>query len=262
MDSILIWSMDPEMIRIGPLTVRWYGFFFASAFLFGTLIMTKIIKLENKPEKSVDRLLIYMLVAVVIGARLGEVLFYNPSYFFAHPSEIIKVWRGGLASHGGIIGILVALYIYAKKTPDQSYLWIMDRIVIIIALGGSLIRIGNFFNSEILGAPTNSNWGVVFSRVDNIPRHPAQLYESLSYFTLFIILILLYKRIDTIKKPGLLFGISLTVAFTARFFIEFAKRNQVAYEEGLILNMGQLLSIPVVLIGLFALIRALTGKSK
>jgi len=254
--------MDPELIRFGSLAIRWYGLFFALAFLFGTLIMTRIFRLEKKPEKSVDRLLIYMLLAVVIGARLGEVLFYNPSFFISHPGEIIKVWKGGLASHGAVVGILVALYIYAKKTPDQSYLWILDRIVIIVALGGGLIRVGNFFNSEILGAPTNSDWGVIFSHIDNIPRHPAQLYESLSYFTLFAVLVLLYRKIDTLQKPGLLFGIYLTGAFTARFFIEFVKRNQVAYEEGWILNTGQLLSIPVVLIGLFALIRALTGKTK
>ncbi len=253
---LITWGIDPNMIELGPVTIRWYGFFFAMAFLFGTLIMSKIMQLEDKPAKSVDRLLIYMLLAIVFGARLGEVLFYNPSFFLENPFEVFKVWKGGLASHGAVIGILVSLYIYSRNTPGQSYLWILDRIVIIVALGGSMIRVGNFFNSEILGSPTGSDFGVIFTRIDMIPRHPAQLYESFTYLTLFFILVYLYKKADFTPKPGQLVGLFLTVAFTARFLIEFVKRNQVAFEEGLILNMGQILSIPVVVLGLFLLIRS------
>lgn len=254
---ILNWNTNPEMLSIGPLSLRWYGLLFATSFLAGTMIISRIFKAENKPEASVDRLLLYMLLAIVFGARLGEVVFYNPSYYFSNPVEIFKVWKGGLSSHGSFVGIVIALFIYAKRTPDQSYLWILDRIVIAVALGGSLIRIGNFFNSEIIGKPTSGSWGVVFSRIDPLPRHPAQLYESLTYLILFVVLVLIYKKTDTARFQGILFGTFLTLGFSARFLIEFSKEHQVVFESGWTLNMGQRLSIPVILIGLFTLARLL-----
>jgi len=233
---------------------------FATAFLAGTVILTRIFKIENKPSESIDKLLIYMLLAVVLGARLGETFFYNPSYFLSHPFEIVQVWKGGLSSHGAVIGILIALFIYSKRAPGQPYLWVLDRICIIVALGGTLIRIGNFFNSEIIGEPTHSGWGVVFKRVDDIPRHPAQLYESITYFSLFILLMLLYKYVDTNKKQGLLVGLFLSVGFSARFLIEFVKKNLVYSESEWMLDMGQILSIPVILLGLFILGRILFNE--
>ncbi len=255
MEAVFVWEMNPEMFRIGSFAIRWYGLMYASAFLAGTMIMTRIFNLENKPPKSLDRLLIYMLAAVVLGARLGEILFYHPSYYLKNPLEVFKVWEGGLSSHGGVIGILIALYIYSRKTPGQPYLWVLDRICIVVALGGTLIRIGNFFNSEIIGIPTNGNWGIVFKRVDYIPRHPAQLYESLTYFILFILLLLLYRLTDTNKKQGLLIGVFLSIGFSVRFLIEFVKVNLVYSKTEFPLNTGQILSIPVILLGLFLLLR-------
>ena len=256
------WNADPELIRLGSLAIRWYGLLYALSFLFGTLLMSWMFRRENKPPETIDRLLIYMLVAVVVGARLGETLFYHPSFFFQHPLEIFKVWKGGLSSHGGVIGILLALYIYSRKTPDQSFLWILDRICLVVALGGTLIRIGNFFNSEIIGIPTHSNWGVVFQRIDNLPRHPAQLYESATYFILFLILITVYRSVDTTKYKGILAGLFLSIGFTSRFFIEFVKENLVFRDSEVILNMGQRLSIPVILLGLFLLARLAWKKNQ
>lgn len=253
MDAIFIWDANPELFRVGDFAIRWYGLLYALAFLAGTSIMSRIFAHENKPAKSIDRLLIYMLVAVVVGARLGEILFYNLEYYLQHPLKIFRIWEGGLSSHGGFIGIITALYIYSKKTPNQPYLWILDRISIVVALGGTLIRIGNFINSEIIGIPTNGSWGVIFQRVDNIPRHPAQLYESLVYFGVFLLLLALYKLVDTTAKQGLLIGVFLTGGFTLRFLIEFMKEYPVTDDSVLILNTGQLLSIPVILIGLFLL---------
>lgn len=253
MEAIFVWNADPEIFRFGSVAVRWYGLLYATSFLVGTLIIAKMFKMEGKKPETVDRLLLYMLLAVVIGARLGEVLFYNPAYYFSKPLEIFKVWKGGLSSHGGFVGIVTAIYLYSKKTEGQPFLWVLDRIVIIVSLAGVLIRIGNFINSEIIGKPTNGNWGVVFQRIDNIPRHPAQLYESMTYFLLFLILLGIYRKVDTSKLQGMLFGIFLSVGFTARFFIEFFKEVQVSMEKGWNLHIGQYLSIPVILIGLFSL---------
>ncbi|MCG8336633.1 MAG: prolipoprotein diacylglyceryl transferase [Proteobacteria bacterium] len=253
MDTIIIWDVDPELFRVGGFAIRWYGLLYATAFLAGTTIMSRIFALENKPAKSIDRLLIYMLVAVVVGARLGEILFYNLEYYLQNPFKIFRVWEGGLSSHGGFVGIFTALYFYSKKTPDQPYLWILDRICIVVAFAGILIRIGNFINSEIIGIPTNGAWGVVFKNVDNIPRHPAQLYESLMYLGVFLLLLAIYKLVDTTKKQGLLIGVFLTVGFSLRFLNEFVKENLGFAKNEAILNTGQLLSIPVILIGLFLL---------
>ena len=213
--------------------------------------MSRIFTIENKPAKSIDRLLIYMLVAVVVGARLGEILFYNLEYYLQNPLNIFRIWEGGLSSHGGFIGIFTAIYFYSKKTPNQPYLWVLDRICIVVALGGTFIRIGNFINSEIIGIPTNGSWGVVFTRVDSIPRHPAQLYESVMYFGVFLLLLAIYKLVDTTRKQGLLIGVFLTAGFSLRFLIEFLKENLVLDKNEGILNTGQILSIPVILIGLF-----------
>jgi len=246
--------MDPEIVNFGFFSPRWYGLLFALSFLVGSFIGSWIFKRENKPPESLDRILIFMLLGTVIGARLGECLFYNPSYYLANPLEILKIWKGGLASHGAGIGLFISIYIYAQKTPGQSYIWILDRCSIVVALSGSFIRLGNLFNSEIIGKPTGSAWGFVFQRIDNIPRHPTQLYESILYFFIFLILIIIYLKFDLNKVPGLLIGPFLILIFSTRFGIEFLKENQVEFESGLILNMGQLLSIPMILAGLFILV--------
>lgn len=262
MDCVFVWNMDPDLVHIGPVTIRWYGLMFAMAFLLGTNILSRIFKAEGKAPESIDRLLIYMLVAIVVGARLGETFFYNPAYYLNRPLEILKVWEGGLASHGAVVGILTALFIYSRRTNDQPYIWLLDRISIIVALGASLVRIGNFFNSEIIGIPTGRALGIVFQQVDSQPRHPAQLYESASYLLLFLVLLLIYKKVDTVRRQGILAGVFLSVGFTARFFIEFVKETLVNTRSDWLLNTGQLLSIPVILLGLLLLFKGLFAPER
>jgi phosphatidylglycerol---prolipoprotein diacylglyceryl transferase len=249
------WNMNPEIFQIGFLAPRWYGVMFAAAFLVGSFIGSWIFKRENQPPESLDRILLYMLFGTVIGARLGECLFYNPSYYLSNPIEIFKIWKGGLASHGAGIGLFISTYLYARNTPGQSYIWILDRGSIVVALSGCFIRLGNLFNSEIIGKPTESHWGFVFQRIDSLPRHPAQLYESALYLLIFVLLMTIYLKADLNKIPGLLIGPFLIMIFSVRFVIEFLKENQVGFESDLILNMGQFLSIPMILLGIFILIR-------
>src|SRR3989339_257389 len=249
------WDVSPDIFSIGPITIRWYGLLFAMSFIVGYQIMVKIFKRENKSEQDLNDLVWYMILGTVLGARIGHCLFYNPDYYLSHPLEILQIWKGGLASHGAGIGIIAALILYSKKKKDISFLWIMDRVVITVALSGFFIRMGNLFNSEIIGKPTNGNWGFVFVSVDNIPRHPAQLYEAIAYLLIFIFLISFYFRVKGKFKNGLLFGFFLISIFGFRFFIEFFKENQSPFEQNLFLNMGQLLSIPFVIMGIYFLFR-------
>jgi phosphatidylglycerol---prolipoprotein diacylglyceryl transferase len=257
----ITWSISPEIFALGPIHVRWYGLLFASSFIFGFKIMEKIFKNENRPIDDINDLMWFMILGTVIGARLGHCLFYNPDYYLSNPLEIIKVWKGGLASHGAAIGILTAIYFYSKKKKNQSFLWVMDRVVITVALSGFFIRMGNLFNSEIVGHPTDVAWAFIFTSLDNIPRHPTQLYEALFYLLSFGILMFQYKRFDGKFKDGYLFGIFLILIFGFRIFVEFFKENQTYFEEGMILNMGQLLSIPLVIGGIYLLYNAqMRGK--
>ena len=249
------WDVSPDIFSIGPITIRWYGLLFAMSFIVGYQIMVIIFKRENKSEQDLNDLVWYMILGTVLGARLGHCLFYNPDYYLSHPLEILQIWKGGLASHGAGIGIIAALILYSKKKKDISFLWIMDCVVITVALSGFFIRMGNLFNSEIIGKPTNGNWGFVFVSVDNIPRHPAQLYEAIAYLLIFIFLLSFYFRVKGKFKNGLLFGIFLISVFGFRFFVEFFKENQSPFEQNLFLNMGQLLSIPFVLLGIYFLFR-------
>ncbi len=248
------WNADPEIFRIGFFALRWYSLFFMISFLIGIYIFNWIYKRENKPVADIDHLLIYMLLGTVIGARLGHCLFYDPGYYLSHPIKILKVWEGGLASHGAAIGILLALYLYSKKKKDQPFLWLTDRIVIVVALAGSFIRLGNLFNSEIIGAPTHVPWAFIFERVDNIPRHPSQIYESLAYLIIFLILFFIYKKKGAATPKGYLFGLFLILVFGFRFFVEFLKAPQEPFEQSLPLDMGQILSIPLVLLGVYLLL--------
>ena len=248
------WSVSPEIIGLGPLSLRWYGLLFALGFVVGYFIMQRIFLLENKPSKAVESLTITMILGTVIGARLGHCLFYEPQYYLANPLKMLMVWEGGLASHGAAIGILIALWIFAKRNNNISFIWIVDRIVLVVALAGAFIRLGNFFNSEILGSPADVPWAVVFSRIDDIPRHPSQLYEAIFYLTSFFILYFSYmKNYKTLGK-GYLFGLFLILIFGSRFIIEFFKEPQSQFEVGMLLNMGQWLSIPFVIIGLISII--------
>lgn len=353
----IVWDPVAEVIP-GWSIPRWYGLLFALGFLISQQLLIYIFKKEGKSEKDVELLTIYIVVATIVGARLGHVLFYGASHYLSNPIEILKVWEGGLASHGAAIGILAALYLYVRKKKNQSYLWVVDRLVIAVAITGCLIRFGNFMNSEILGIPTNSNFGVVFAReieeglentfpeienveaikgsgqeaaegfvplgleitfpgkdlqenqvrqllesniknalvryssrqepnlfepaneplkydlsrknsvymakiqTNGIARHPGQLYESIYCFLLFVLLFVIWHKKKDKTPEGLIFGLFLVILWTLRFIDEFFKENQEAFEEDLPLNMGQILSIPLVLIGIYMLFRIRFRQNK
>ena len=358
--SYIVWDPTKEIFRIPIIDhpVVWYGLLFASAFLIGQQIILRIFKAEGKPESDIDTLTMYMVIATVVGARLGHVFFYEPARYLANPIDILKVWEGGLASHGATVGILLALYLYSRKKNDQSYLWVLDRLVIVIALAAVLIRTGNFVNSEIIGKPTGTETGVVFARdieeliersggdlvadaeasassraedaqpgevpiklliifergVDEsqakgflektvkrallsrsadlephvsepsgvplnysliqekgtitavvntlgITRHPAQLYEAINCVVLFIILMFIWNKYREKSPEGLIFGIFLIQLFGFRFIDEFFKENQVAFEADIPLNMGQWLSIPLVIAGVLILLRLVVRRN-
>jgi phosphatidylglycerol---prolipoprotein diacylglyceryl transferase len=253
--TFITWDVDPDIFVIPVINhpVRWYGLSWALGFLFSQQVMYFIYKRDGRPRAEVDTLTIYILVAAVAGARLGHVIFYEPVEFLLKPLRIFAVWEGGLASHGGAIGILIALYLFAKRTK-VGYLWIVDRLVIVSALTGGLIRFGNLMNSEMIGVPTTLPWGFIFTSVDRVPRHPAQLYEAIYCFLLFALLFSLYYKKGKALRDGVLTGLFLVILFTLRFVDEFLKINQEAFEDGLLLNMGQILSIPFVLCGIIILI--------
>lgn len=361
--NFILWNVSPEIFSIGPLTVRWYGLLFALGFLIGQQILIRIYKQEGKSEKHVETLTIYMVIATVIGARLGHCLFYEPAFYLSNPLEILKIWKGGLASHGATIGILIAIYFYSKKETDQSYFYVLDRLVITIALAGCLIRMGNLMNSEIIGKPTNfptaflfvqdaaeiiqnshpvvdkvsirkngeqaesfqegimltgvdiniefkknkinpenitryvhedikdtlshyklsdnlifsGSWNPTVKKSDEgthiatlkayaIPRHPSQLYEAISSFLLFLLLLFIYSRNKAKTPEGRIFGLFVVILFSLRFLYEYYKENQVKEESQIIesvgMNIGQLLSVPLIIAGLFILIRSFKKKNE
>ncbi len=267
----------------GPAEVRWYGICWAVGFLLGYLLMRKVYQKEKMPEGEIDILLVFMLVSTVIGARLGHCLFYEPSYYLLNPIEILKVWEGGLASHGGAIGILIGLWLYvrrfnkvAKRNKEGknsiSYLWILDRIVIPVCLVGALIRLGNVFNSEIYGTPTTLPWGFVFERGNErflsdsgelLPCHPTGLYEAFfCVVAMALLLWMFFKRNLGDKQPGLMFGTFLVIIFGSRICIEFLKNVQVDFERNMILDMGQWLSVPFVLVGVGMIVWSIVNRKR
>lgn len=344
---------------LGFTELRWYGLLFALGFIISQQLMFYIFKKEGKKEKQVEILTLYMVIATIIGARLGHVLFYEPARYLSNPLDILKVWEGGLASHGGAAGILIALYLFARKYKDISYLWILDRIVIVVAITAVMIRTGNFMNSEIIGEPTDKSYGVVFGREvelrlnyltsaieevevesikssnmidgspesnfeypvkliisynsknkledvkkftetqllsklqdsnisqhvkfsketefqynekggliyastygEGVPRHATQLYEAISHLLIFVLLFYLWNNNRSGLADGRLFGIFLIGGFGSRFLFEFIKENQVAFEDGLTLNMGQWLSIPLVLAGVYFIFQSLKAEKR
>lgn len=258
----IIWNVDPEIVRIGSWPVRWYGLLFATGFLLGFQIMRHIFNVEKKPLSDTDSLLTTMVISTILGARIGHFLFYEPSMFIENPLRIITPPFDGLASHGGILSIIIGLWLYSQrassKATGQTFLWITDRVCIIAALAGAFIRFGNLMNSEIFGRPTNVPWAFVFLRdheFSQVPRHPTQLYESLSCLLLFAVLFWYWKTYRRQSVPGTMLGISLVWVFGLRFVWEFFKENQVAFEDSIPFNMGQMLSIPAILFGLFLLLR-------
>ncbi len=264
--EFITWDVNPDIID-SFVTIRWYGLMFAIGFWIGYNLVAKMFKRDGAPEKWVGILLIYVAVATIVGARLGHVFFYQWDYYSAHPWKIFATWEGGLASHGGAIGIILAVILYSIFTTKRNPLWTFDRLTIAIALVGALIRIGNLMNSEIFGHPTTLPWGFYFVRSAEWQQlyygqacHPTQIYEALTYLALFGLMMWMYWKKDCGNRPGLLFGTFLIGTFATRFFIEFIKNNQVAFEDSMVLNMGQLLSIPFAVLGVFLVIWALVHK--
>jgi prolipoprotein diacylglyceryl transferase len=247
----LIWNIDPAIFRLGPFEVRWYGLFFALGFFLGFQILAQIYRREQRDLNNLSELLLYVMLGTIIGARLGHVFLYQPDYFLSHPWEILMIWHGGLASHGGFAGVIISLYLYLRKHRDMSFIELADRLAIPCLLAATSIRVGNFFNSEILGTPSDLPWAIVFARVDNISRHPAMLYEAAAFFLIFCGLYVAYWKTAIVQFPGRVFGTIIATGFLARFMIEFVKENQVPFESRLPLNMGQLLSIPFILAGVY-----------
>lgn len=247
-----------------PISVRWYGLMFAVGFLLGTNIVNRMFRHEGAPEKWVGWLLLFVIIATIVGARAGHVFFYEWDYYSQHPEKIVAFWEGGLASHGGTMAIIIAVYIYSYVITRRSPMWTFDRLVIPIALVGAMIRIGNLMNSEIFGHATSLPWGFMFLRsaewqqvYAGVACHPTQIYESLAYLALFGVLMWMYWKKNAEARPGLIFGVFLVWLFTARLFIEILKNPQVAFEENMVLNMGQLLSLPFILAGLYMIVQAL-----
>lgn len=257
------WNIDPIIFEIGSFGLRYYALCFLAAFAVSYAIMLKIFKQEGKSQELLDQLSIYIFLGTLIGARLGHCLFYEFDYYSKHPLEMILPFRivdgsfeltgfQGLASHGGAIGILTALWMFSRKTKT-NFVWIADRLVLVVPLAGAFVRLGNFFNSEIIGLPSELPWAVVFEKIDSIPRHPAQLYEAIAYVGIFFLLWMVFKK--GLPKQGYLLGLFFVLLFSARFILEFFKENQEEFEQGMQFNMGQLLSIPFVAIGLYLMFR-------
>lgn len=261
-DTIINWNIDPEIFVIADtFPLRYYGLFWIAGLALGYYIVKHIYKKEGIPLANLEELATYVFIGTLLGARLGHCFFYEPDYYFSHPLEILLpiaevdgsyTFTGfqGLASHGGTLGIFIAIIYYWRKTKT-NLLWILDRVAIGAAVTAAFIRLGNLMNSEIYGKPTDGTWGFVFERDDMIPRHPTQLYEAVSYLFIFGLLFYMYRSKKIENRHGLFVGTLFVLLFSARFVIEFFKENQVGFEDGMSLNMGQWLSIPFVLFGIF-----------
>ena len=261
----IIWDIDPVLFKLGPLQLRYYSICWMLAFACGFLLMKSIYQKENIPIEKLVCLFMYIFFGTFIGARLGHCLFYDPLYFLTHPLDMLLPFGkdeygnvaftgyAGLASHGGAIGIIIAIAIYAYRY--KGGVWnILDKLAVVAPLSGMFIRLGNFFNSEIIGYPTNMQWGIIFGRIDDLPRHPAQLYEAIAYLAIFGILYYLYTRKGKRFQSGFIFGLALTLIFSFRFFVEFYKEIQEDFESGMLLDMGQYLSIPFFIAGIIIIL--------
>lgn len=265
------WNFDSEIINFFGFPLKYYGLLFGGGLLLCTYILKGVFKTENLKDTAHEALFIYGIIGIFVGARLGHCLFYDFEYYSKNILEIflpIKINQigeikfigySGLASHGGTIGLIISLYLYSKKY-EIRYLKILDLIAIVAPLGATFIRLANLMNSEMIGNPTTMPWAFIFRKIDNIPRHPAQLYEAISYLIIFIIVFTVYKTKNIKLGNGFLFGLAITLIFTMRILIEFVKINQVEFEEGMKLNMGQILSIPFILIGIYFMGKNLIKK--
>lgn len=256
--SYITWNVSETLIKLGPIEIRWYGLMFAVGFLVGYMIVARMFKHEGAPEKWLGTLLILLVSCTIIGARLGHVFFYEWDHYSQHPGDILKIWEGGLASHGGaianFIGLCLFSWIVAKKNPS----WTIDKIVVPVALVAGLIRLGNLFNSEIYGTATTLPWGFIFVKDhQTVAAHPTQIYEALCYFALFGLLMWMYWKRNAEERPWLLTGIFLLWTFGTRFMIEYLKNPQEDWEADMAINMGQTLSIPFIALGVALIVYAL-----
>lgn len=263
----VVWNIDPVILKIGPLAIRWYSLLFVAGFPLGYWLFTKFYKDEGLSEKLLEPLLYALLIGTIVGARVGHCVFYEPSYFLTkeHWFEILQPWKGGLASHGGAIGVLLAIWWYCSRYGKKNgfgMLWLLDRLVIAVAFAGCFIRLGNLFNSEIYGCATDLPWGFIFERRgETVPKHPTQIYESLTYLLLGFLLLWMYrKKLDKIYR-GMLLGTFFTICFGMRFLIEYIKQANIYFDNFFGLNMGQVLSIPFIAVGIFFIIRSYIVKT-
>lgn len=259
--STIVWDVDPVAFSIFGIDVRYYGLFWALAFILGIVFFTRFVRREKLPDKLVDSLFWCATILGILGARLGHCLFYEPEVYLADPLRMLNFREGGMASHGAAIGFLLGLIIFARLNKI-SFWWAADRIMIPVAIGGAGVRLGNLMNSEIYGCATDQPWGFIFVRNgETVAMHPTQIYEALFYLLVFAVLLWLYCKRDAGRKyPSLLFGVGLIGIFLSRFFLEFIKNDQVDFEADMALNMGQLLSIPFVIVGIIFVIKGLKSK--
>jgi prolipoprotein diacylglyceryl transferase len=273
--NYITWDVNPELFSIGSLTVRWYGLLWALGIWFALMIVQRLFKHEKLPDAWLDKLFMYTVIGTIIGARLGHCFFYEwhllpepvtflgitfkySNHYLTSPWELLYIWRGGLASHGGAIGILIAMYLYNKKVSKKGFIWIFDRLVIGVAICGASIRLGNLMNSEIYGNATSLPWGFIFVRAgETEPMHPTQIYEILYCLVTFAITWWLYWKKEAYKKTGLIFGVFLIGIFGTRFLLEFIKLNQEAFEANMFLNMGQILSLPFIVWGVWLIVKSM-----
>ena len=273
--DFITWNVDPVLVHLGPLAIRWYGLLWAAGIWFALLIVQRLFKHEKLPEALLDQLFLYTVVGAILGARLGHCFFYEwqllkepvtilgitfeyGNHYLSHPWELLYIWRGGLASHGGAIGILIAMYFFNRNVSKKGFVWIFDRLVIGVAICGASIRLGNLMNSEIYGSATSLPWGFIFVRSgETQPMHPTHIYEMIYCLITFAIVWWLYWKKEAYKKNGLIFGVFLIGIFGSRFALEFIKNNQEVFESNLSLNMGQILSLPFIIWGIWLIFRSL-----
>lgn len=270
--DFITWNVDPVVFTVFGRAVRWYGLMWALGFFLGYQVEDRIYRREKLPEDAVEKFFIYMAISTVIGARLGHCYFYDFSYYISRPLEVLQIWQGGLSSHGGAVGILIGMYIFSKKVTKHSYIWTLDRTVIAVAITGACIRFGNLMNHEIYGHPTDLPWAFRFitnlsqwmrgaEPVYSEPSHPTQIYEILYCLVTFGTCMYLYWKTKARKYEGLIFGVFLIFIFLTRFILEFIKNSQESYEDEMAINVGQILSIPLIILGIFLLARVALGKA-
>ena len=269
--SSIVWDVDPTLVNLGPLQLRWYGLMWGLGFILAYEMVSRLFSKEHYPEDWADKLFVYSIVSTVLGARLGHCLFYEWDFYSAHPLEILKIWKGGLASHGGVFAIILTLVWYSKKVTHKNVWWLFDRMIPAVAVVCACIRFGNLMNSEIFGFPTDMPWGFEFVRSrewqmlynkggEALACHPTQIYEMLYCIIALVVSWVMYNKFNAKKYIGLITGVSLLIFFGARFGLEFLKNPQVAEEVGMTFNIGQWLSVPLILLGLYLIFTSKTRK--